>query len=60
VPAFGVPALADRLGAAVGHEVVIDEVDRVGGRVGAQHPGGEGPLQPQWIASVGQRTQPAA
>ena len=55
--AFDVPALPDRAGTAVGHEVVVDEVDRVGGRVGGQHPGGEGPLQPEWIGAVGEGTQ---
>ena len=37
--------------------MVIDEVDRVGGRVSAEHPGREGPLQLQRIAAVGGRTQ---
>jgi len=56
--AFGVPALADRLRTAVGDEVIVDEIDRVARWVGAEHPGGEGPLQPQRIAAVGERPQP--
>jgi len=38
--------------------MVVDEVDRVGGRVRTQHPGGERPLQRQRVGSVGQSRQP--
>ena len=46
VAAFGVPALGDRLSARIGHEVVVDEVHRVGGGAGGQHPRGERPCRP--------------
>src|ERR1019366_1015852 len=44
VAAFGVPALGDRLGSGIGHEVVVDEVHRVGGGIRGEHPRGEHPL----------------
>src|SRR5664280_1324565 len=58
VAAFGVPALGDRPGAGVGHEVVIDEVHAVPGRVRSQHRGGERALHLQRVGAVGQRGQP--
>jgi hypothetical protein len=58
VAAFGVPALGDRTGAGVGHEVVVDEVNRIGARIGRQHPGGERALQSQRVGPVGQGRQP--
>jgi len=51
-------ALGERPGTAVGHEVVVDEVHRVGRRVSGQHSGGEGPLQRQRVGPVGQCGQP--
>ena len=56
--ALVVPALADRLGAGVGDEMVIDVVHPGGDRVGGQHRGGEHPLQRQRVGRVGDRGQP--
>jgi len=58
VAAFGVPALGDRAGTGVGHEVVVNEVDRVTGRFRREHPGGECALQPKRVAGVGQGRPP--
>ena len=57
---LGVPALRHRLRAGVGDEVVINVVDRIGGRVEGEHPGSEGPLEGQRVGSVGQGGQPSA
>lgn len=44
-------------GAGVGHEVVVDEVHRVGSGVEVEHPSGEGPLQPERVGAVPQRPE---
>ena len=58
VATFGVPPLRDRPRTAVGHEMVVDEVHRVGGGAGGQHPRGERPLQAQRVAVLGQGRAP--
>ena len=40
--------------------VTVDEVNRVTGRVGGEHGGGEGARQRQRVAPLGQRGQPLA
>ena len=56
--ALVVPALGDRLGARIRHEVIVDVVHAGGAWLGGQHRGGEHRLQLRRVGGVGQRRQP--